>query len=74
MLGWMSPPWQTATAGSHVSATAIGATMIPAATPVAARSAAAPDFVTRMTVPSPRRISAIDPRKIPPLNDITCVF
>jgi hypothetical protein len=47
--------------------------MIPAATPVAAKSAATPCFLTRTTVPSPRRISAIDPSKIPPLKHISGV-
>jgi carbonic anhydrase/acetyltransferase-like protein (isoleucine patch superfamily) len=44
------------TAGSQVSAAAIGAAIIATAATVVAKNAVAPDFLILMTVPSKRRI------------------
>jgi hypothetical protein len=43
---WTSGPWQMEAVGSHSSATAIGATPIATAAPVAANSAANPNCFT----------------------------
>jgi hypothetical protein len=50
-LGATSPPWQTVTAGSHVSASASGATATPPAMLANAKIAATPTFLVLMTVP-----------------------
>jgi hypothetical protein len=48
------------------SAAAIGAAPIATTAHVAQKSAAIPDFLAGMTIPSRRRDSANDQRKVPP--------